>query len=306
MVDEVSTLSPIGRSDHAVLSWEMLCYWHSMSSPILPRLALHRGNYKEMILHLKSLNWLELVGLSPEEQEKEITSRISKACAYYIPMHIPNQHHHKYPGVLRKLLNHKCALWARFTRTKCDADYDNYLELRRRCVLLTRDHKRKNQTLLLQKAHTSPKLLFRYLRSKRKTKPSPLSLTTQTGNLSSSPAVAAETLAFNYQSVFSVDNSTADVTLEPVLPEHGLLTSIHFPVNVIEKLLSSCDPGGSAGPDGIHPRVLKECSSALALPYSILFSTSFSAGCLPPLGNKLSSILSTKEEIVMTLTTTVP
>jgi hypothetical protein len=47
-------------------------------------------------------------------------------------------------------------------------------------------------------------------------------------------------------------------------------------------LLSLCDPGGSPGPDGIHPRILKECAKVLALPYSILFKSSFSSGLLPP------------------------
>jgi hypothetical protein len=284
MLDEVTVLSPLGRSDHAVLSWDMLCYWQSPNISTSPRLALHRGDYDGMARHLSSINWLELLCLSPEEQEMEITLKISEACAIYIPVHVPANHtNHKYPGPIRRLLNLKRTWWARYTRTHCTVDYDTYLELRRRCVLVLRDYKRKNLTMLLARTQNSPKLLYRYIRSQRKTKPIPLSLTSATGALSSSPSEAAETLAATYQAAFSPE--TQDILAPVNLPYHSQsvnsLNSVSFPVHAVEKLLSLCDPGGSPGPDGIHPRVLKECSTALALPYSILFSASFTTGSLP-------------------------
>jgi hypothetical protein len=236
-----------------------------------------------MIQHLSTYNWMELLSRSPEEQEKLITSRISEACAIYIPLHVPNRHNNqKYPGAVRRLLNRKRSQWARFVRTQCDIDYASYLDLRRQCVLAIRDYKRRSDSQLLARAHNSPKLLFRYIRSKRKTKPSPLSLTTRTGDISSSPMEAAETLALTYQAIFASNDSTT-CTPSPLplpLPTH-LLTNISFPIFKVEKLLTLCDPGGSPGPDGIHPRVLKECASVLALPYSILFSSSFATGHLP-------------------------
>jgi hypothetical protein len=283
MVDEVTILSPLGRSDHAVLSWELLCYWQSVSSPTFPRFAFHRGDYAGMIRHLGSLDWSLLLTLPAEEQEQAITSKVTEACGLFIPLHIPSDRSHpKYPGPLRRLLNRKRSLWARYVRTQCEADYSIYLELRRKCVLLTRDHKRKNETQLLTRAQNSPKLLFRYLRTQRKVKPSPLSLTTQLGGLTESPSEAAETLATTYQLVFTNhpagSNTQAATSHAHTSPS---LTHVSFPTQAVEKLLSFCDPGGSPGPDGIHPRILKECASVLALPYSILFSSSFSSGSLP-------------------------
>jgi hypothetical protein len=283
MVDEVSVLSPLGRSDHAVLSWELMCYWRSVSTPTLPRLALHRGDYTGMTRYLGSLDWTVLSLLPPEEQEKVITSRISEACDLYIPVHIPSHRNsHKYPGPLRRLLNRKRTLWVRYVRTQCETDYTAYLELRRKCVILVRDHKRRNETLLLTRAQNSTKLLFRYLRAQRKAKPTPLSLFSQDGTLSTTPDEAAGILATTYKSIYSTTPTVHPPTSSPPWsPLTTTLAEVSFSTKEVEKLLFLCDPGGSPGPDGIHPRILKECASVLALPYTILFSCSFSSGCLP-------------------------
>ena len=39
----------------------------------------------------------------------------------------------------------------------------------------------------------------------------------------------------------------------------------------MEKRLSSLNPSKSEGPDGIHPRILKELKTEVALPLKILF-----------------------------------
>ena len=41
----------------------------------------------------------------------------------------------------------------------------------------------------------------------------------------------------------------------------------------VRELLESLDPGSSMGPDAIHPQVLKSCSSLLAYPLWLVFSS---------------------------------
>lgn len=178
------------------------------------------------------------------------------------------------------MLNQEREAWSRYTRTQSELDFNDYLSLRRRCVLAIHQYKRNNQEQLLTRARNSPKLLFRYLRSQRKIKPSPLTLTTPVGELTSSPKEAADTLAEAYKSTFSVSAVPTLSTATSYL-ERPPLASVDFFPHEVEKLLALCDPGGSPGPDGVHPRVLRECASALSLPYSILFHTSLSLGALP-------------------------
>jgi hypothetical protein len=49
----------------------------------------------------------------------------------------------------------------------------------------------------------------------------------------------------------------------------------------VEHLLSTCDPGGSPGPDSLHPRVLKECAHSISVPLTFLFNSSLQAGKIP-------------------------
>jgi hypothetical protein len=282
MIDEVTTLSPLGKSDHAVLSWDLLCYWQSILPPNIPRFAYHRGDYAGMSNYLNSVDWQSLCHLSPEDLEYEISYHISSACRRYIPTFVPSDNKsHKYPGRIRRMLNRKRTAWARYIRTQCDRDFQSYLILRRQSVLEIKSYKKHNEAQLLARAQSSPKILYRFLRSHRKSKPAPLSLRDSSGIVTHSPEEAAQTLANVYTTVLT------PVTTLPLSPSHSQsqvqnsLEHVSFPLADVVKLLSLCDPGGSPGPDCIHPKVLKECASALALPYQLLFSLSFSSGVLP-------------------------
>ena len=62
----------------------------------------------------------------------------------------------------------------------------------------------------------------------------------------------------------------------PTIPD-----SVSFSPDKVESLLSNLDSDSATGPDGISPRVLKTCSSALAHALSVLFTLSFAQGHLP-------------------------
>ena len=49
----------------------------------------------------------------------------------------------------------------------------------------------------------------------------------------------------------------------------------------MEKALNSLKIFKSPGPDGIHPKLLKECAKELALPFKILFDKTIENGHIP-------------------------
>ncbi len=51
----------------------------------------------------------------------------------------------------------------------------------------------------------------------------------------------------------------------------------------IQLKLSNLNPQKSTGIDNVHPRVLKECSVSLSVPFSIIFNKSYADGILPDL-----------------------
>ena len=59
------------------------------------------------------------------------------------------------------------------------------------------------------------------------------------------------------------------------------LFEIDFCPREIKKLLSKINSNKACGPDGIHGKILKNCSSSLALPLSELFRLTYNSSCIP-------------------------
>ena len=74
-----------------------------------------------------------------------------------------------------------------------------------------------------------------------------------------------------------------DTLYDKVIPNKtdSKLLEIHISVDKVMKKLQKLKIGKSPGPDGIHPRVLKELSAVISLPLTILFNASLELGKLP-------------------------
>ena len=59
------------------------------------------------------------------------------------------------------------------------------------------------------------------------------------------------------------------------------LNTVDISIDKVRKLLLTIDTSKSAGPDGMHPRVLKELAVHLAEPVTIICKKSLQEGTLP-------------------------
>ena len=85
-------------------------------------------------------------------------------------------------------------------------------------------------------------------------------------------------------SVFAAKSCVQNPSLSlPILPSRTQLSLdyVSFSPDKVESLLSILNSDSAPGPDGISPRFLITCSSALAHPLSVLFTLSFAQGHLP-------------------------
>ena len=99
------------------------------------------------------------------------------------------------------------------------------------------------------------------------------------GSITETDQDKAETLNNFFSSVFT----TEDKSNIPNFPTKTdkTITDINITTDEIKKALSSLNCTKSPGPDNIHPKILKELASELALPLKILFDKTLKTGKLP-------------------------
>ena len=89
----------------------------------------------------------------------------------------------------------------------------------------------------------------------------------------------ASVLSMQYSSVFSTDNN-----LMPEMPAYETESKIErFSVceNDVVLAIRNMNPSSAPGPDGIHPRVIKELSCYLIKPFTLLFSAILATTVVP-------------------------
>ena len=73
-------------------------------------------------------------------------------------------------------------------------------------------------------------------------------------------------------------NSTYNIDIDF---SSGPKFDILFSTPIVENLLSKIDPNKAIGPDGLHGKILKNCSNSLAYPLAILYKMSYNSGIIP-------------------------
>ena len=76
MVDEVISSSPLGKSDHVVLSWKLYIEagkgsGKDPSGSFSPRLNHNKGDYEGLCASLAEYDWSSLEGLEVEDMWKQ-------------------------------------------------------------------------------------------------------------------------------------------------------------------------------------------------------------------------------------------
>ena len=83
-----------------------------------------------------------------------------------------------------------------------------------------------------------------------------------------------------FASVFTIENTDN----MPILMQRHTgepLAHVEITPGMVEKKLKKLKPTKSAGPDGLHPRVLLETASTISLPLSLIFTKSLAENTLP-------------------------
>ena len=103
------------------------------------------------------------------------------------------------------------------------------------------------------------------------------------GLLKDTPREKAEILNTQFSSVFTTDDPSEfpDQTPWQEDLQHPEITNIRISEDGVEKLLKDLNPHKAMGPDGLHPRILKQLASTIAPFLQIIFQMSLNTGKVP-------------------------
>ncbi len=282
--------SPLGKSDHAVLQFEILCYSRLHQYRKL-KYYFDSANYDAMKKDFENIKWAEVMNdntnvssmwdsfyeVTSDMINKHVQHRIvtcNKNTQWSVPM----------DNRLRAVIRNKHRCWTRYMETRNPQRHRDFCKLRNKVTKMTRNQRREFEKKLAKESKTNPKAVWKYIHSKSRVKEDVSDLYTDPNDVNS-PTTSnskkkANLLAEFYTSVFTVEPD-GDVPTIPNRHCDVIMTPLIITEDMVEKKLSELNPNKSPGPDSIHPRFLKELASVLKSPLTMLFNKSLQESKLP-------------------------
>ena len=286
MISDITHHSPIGRSDHDVLIFELYIPKESNIKPTTMSYQLKRGDYKKMRQESKDFNWKVMNDLNTNKSWILFKNKLHELMNNHIPKKQIGNGIRTKPAwmsnrVLKKIRK-KYHAYKRYQLTDEWEDYMTYLKLLDISNKETTDAKKDHEKKIAQNCKKDSKKFWKYVRSKTKGKTGISPLSKSDGSLAITDLDKANTLNKFFASVFTIENKNELPDEEPTKYSNGItITDIIITPKAIEDRLKQLDTSKATGPDGIPSKVLKELANELAEPLSILFNKSVNEGSLP-------------------------
>ena len=280
MVVSLDYCPGLGKSDHILLKCKLACY----STPCKPKNLkwnFNRANFQELAMKLREVNWDFL-------STSEVSSGYQQFCDILLSLlneFIPKarsslgRNNLYMTGQAIRLKRQKHELWSAYTRSQDAIDLARFKLCRNRLRGLTRQLRRDYESRLVSNIKVNPKAFWKYTNSRTKVRPKIGDLRDSSGLLESQDQVKAVILNNFFAGTFTSE----DLATIPELRRRcdSQLTDVTISSQSVEEKLLTLKPSSAAGPDDVHPRVLRELGHTLSRPLALLFRRSLDTGTLP-------------------------
>ena len=289
VIDNLQCKSPLGKSDHVCIEFEYLTQHHNQPS-LQRKLNYWKADYRSIRKELGNIDWeAELTGRNVSDCWHLLHDKLMQLTEEFVPRKTTSNTSKKSnSGITKssiKEIKKRERAWARYKAAGSDDSWRAYKIIRNRVTSLIRNDKEVHQRKLIQGFKDKPKRFYGYMRRSRAVKTVISGIETANGKQTESDKQAADELCHYFSKVF-VHEGAWDGGGIGDLSDDGTQWTIEVTENEVFKALSKLKPDKSAGPDDIHPAILREAAAELTKPLTILFQKSLSEGNLPEVWNK--------------------
>ena len=269
-----------------MLNFDLQCYADNVEEK--PERYLYvKGDYDGLRSYLGKTSWKDMDDLDANTAWEFFADRLHEGMNKHIPKSKPTKTSDKRRwkplwmcGKVLKKVKKKYHAWKRYTATKQYEDYQIYVKLRNAATYGVRSAKREFEKKLADEIKVNPKSFWSYVRSKTKVKKGISDLDKEDGTRTQNDEEKADVLNKFFASVFTRED--LENIPDPEMKFDGTpLEGLNISSDEVLKKLMKMNPSKSPGPDGVHPRVLKETAECIVEPLTTIFNKSLHEGKVP-------------------------
>ena len=297
VLEDVSIEAPLGKSDHAIIKASLLCNY--TPKPITKtRFLYEQADYKKLI-DLLPTDWdsmLKNKKIPVGEMWSIFKEKLTSAIKESIPQKTVTLNGKVRRGkkMDRKALSkikRKHRLWESYIKTGDGQKYLEYCRVRNQVRAITRKVQKELEKKVAKEVKTNPKRFWQFVNNQTKSRPTIPDLVLDDDDVDDEGKLKKDAKfttddqgkanRFNefFASVFNIKTEEPSERL-PLRTENKLLNIVINNDKVLD-ILKKLKPGKSQGPDGLHPKVLREIGPSIAPALTTIFRASIEEGTLP-------------------------
>ena len=272
---------PFGKSDHVILEIEMEGVTEERDETHRKkRRNFAKANFPELRNFFEQINWKEIERLKSVQQKYDFFLRkYEEGIIKYVPEYKVKEKGKK------DWFNKRCATakakrdkaFKRLMKRPTQENKTEYKLERNEYVKIRREEEMKFEKDIVDKCKEEPKLFYRYINGKIKSKESVTRLR-ENNKVYEDPKEMSELLNKNFQKVFTKESEFQQLQRERRETE---IREVKVCRDEIMKLMKDLEERKATGPDQVSGHILKECRHQLIEPIHDIIRCSLETGKVP-------------------------
>ena len=205
MIENLSIINPMGKSDHGVLMFDYLCYGQETPPTVKPN--YYQGNYNAMRHYLKDISW-SIDGDDLEMQWGNMKDTLLEVTDKFIPKQFPKKKKNKIWSnrTVIQAVKMKHRAWNRYSKTRSTDSWETYCKARNFATSQVKKAKIEYERKIARQIKQNSKCFWKMVRDKTKVKEGIPDLMSKKGEIIKDDKGKAEILNSFFASVFTKED----------------------------------------------------------------------------------------------------